>query len=401
MAPFAARVLSIASQAEAVAALQQTGVDPGGIALMAPKMLTRCVHLPGMACRQANVLKQEMLSLGGDAAVARGTVACSIDATDVILIGTERQLLQLCDKLRSQPFGLSALSAELKELLGHTAQLPQTWRTPRRTITLERPQIMGILNVTPDSFSDGGSYCDPQRAVERAAEMVDQGADIIDIGGESTRPGSAAVSCDDELRRVLPVIEQLAGTLDVPLSIDTWKSRVAAEAMAAGAEIINDISAFGFDPHMAQTAARTEAAVVLMHTRGKPDEMQRHAAYRDLPGEVIAELRSSLDAAARAGIAPERIVVDPGIGFAKDGKGNLELLRRLAEFNCLGRPILVGTSRKAFIGTVLGHTAPRERLHGTSATVAMAVMNGASIVRVHDVAEMRDVALMTHALLQG
>lgn len=399
MSGFKARILTISTGAEAVAALKQTRVDPGGIALMSPKTLTRCIHLPMLACRQANVLKQEMLSVGGDAAVARGTVACSIDATDVILIGTERQLVQLCDKLKAQPFGLAALGPEIRQLLDTTTQ-PAGWLTARRTLSVKRPLIMGILNITPDSFSDGGSYTSIDQALKRAAEMVDQGADIIDIGGESTRPGAPTVSVDEELGRVIPVIEHIAGQLDVPLSIDTWKSRVAEAAVDAGAEIINDISGFAFDPAMAGIAARSKAGVVLMHTRGKPDEMQRNTAYADLPGEVIDELRSAMDRAVGAGVAMERVVLDPGIGFAKNAADNMELLRRLAEFHCLGRPILIGTSRKAFIGKVLGKESAQDRLHGTSATVAMAVMNGASILRVHDVAAMRDVALMTHAMMQ-
>jgi dihydropteroate synthase len=259
---------------------------------------------------------------------------------------------------------------------------------------------MGILNVTPDSFSDGNLFLDPQRAVERAREMAGEGADIIDIGGESTRPGALPVSAELEIERIVPVITALAGAVPCPISVDTWKSGVAAEAMAAGAEIINDISGFAFDPAMAAVAARSGAGVVLMHTRGTPGTMQQNTTYRDLVGEVIQGLRSSLQAAADAGIERERIAIDPGIGFAKNAAGNLELLNRLREFTGLGLPLLIGSSRKAFIGKTLGRESG-ERLYGTAATVALAVANGAAILRVHDVAAMRDVADMAHAIMTG
>jgi len=398
MSAFPARLLAIATRDEAERELARIGVDPRGIGMMTPKMLTRCVHLSKLLCRQANILKQEMMGLGGDAAVARGTVACSIDTTDVILMGTEKQLRRLCEKLAHQPFGLADLAGTLTALLANVSHAPGTWKTARRDIVLDRPIIMGILNVTPDSFSDGGSFLDPHRAAERALEMEAEGADIIDIGGESTRPGAPPVPAAEELRRILPVMEQLAGRLSCPVSVDTWKGEVARDTLAAGAEIINDISGFGFDPAMAQVAASSGAGVVLMHTRGMPDEMQLHTGYEDLLGDVMAELRRSLDSAVAAGVARERIAVDPGIGFAKDAASNLEILRRLREFASLGLPLLVGTSRKSFIGKTLGQ-ATGERVIGTAATVALAVANGADILRVHDVRAMREAADMAHAII--
>jgi len=400
MSGFPARVLHIATPLDAEQELRLIHVDPVGIAMMAAKMLTRCVKLTGLQCRQANILKQEMLALGGDAAVARGTVACSIDSTDVILIGTDKQLHTLCGKLAPQPFGLPALAAELKKVLLSAAQRPRFWRTRQGELSLERPLIMGILNVTPDSFSDGNLYSDPARAVDRALEMVAEGADIIDIGGESTRPGAAPVSTEDELKRVIPVISSLAGRTPCPISVDTWKSPVARAAMDAGAAIINDISGLTFDPQMAAVAARTGAGAVLMHTRGTPQTMLHDTVYTDLIGEIILSLRQSLAMAGQAGIEPERIAVDPGIGFAKTVAHNLEILRRLREFTSLGLPLLAGSSRKSFIGRILNRESA-ERLHGTAATIAMAVINGADILRVHDVREMRDVADMAHAITTG
>jgi dihydropteroate synthase len=394
---FPARVLHIASPSDARRELELIGADPAGVGMMAPKMLTRCVKLVSLQCRQANVLKQEMLALGGDAAVARGSVACSIESTDVILIGTDKQLHALCDKLTLQPFGLPALATELKQTLLNRVQRPKYWRTSRHQLSLERPLIMGILNVTPDSFSDGNRYSDPLCAIERALEMVSEGADIIDIGGESTRPGSEPVSPDEELKRIIPVISGLAGKTSCPISIDTWKSPVARAALGVGAEIINDISGFNLDPQMAELAAVSGAGAVLMHTRGTPQSMQGDTVYADLVGEIILSLRGSVDKARQAGVEQERIVLDPGIGFAKNAEQNLEILRKLYEFMGFGLPLLVGTSRKSFIGRTLNRDTA-DRIHGTAATVALAVSNGADILRVHDVRAMRDVADMARAV---
>ncbi|RNC67834.1 MAG: dihydropteroate synthase [Desulfuromonadales bacterium] len=275
---------------------------------------------------------------------------------------------------------------------------PGFWRIGSRVLDLSRPCIMGVLNVTPDSFSDGNRFQGVEQAVESALLMVEEGADIIDVGGESTRPFAAPVSEDEELRRVIPVIEQLAERLSVPVSIDTYKAAVARRALAAGAEIINDISGLAFDPEMAAAVAESGAGLVLMHTRGRPEIMQTDIIYDDLVAEVIDSLRCSLEMASGAGVAREQIVVDPGIGFGKGVAGNLEILRRLHEFVRLDRPILVGTSRKSFIGSVLNRPV-EERIFGTAATVALALAGGASLFRVHDVKAMRDVADMAHAIL--
>jgi len=277
-------------------------------------------------------------------------------------------------------------------------RFPETWAIGRRSLDLSRrPCIMGILNVTPDSFSDGNSFFSREKAVDRALEMEAEGADIIDIGGESTRPNAAPVDEQEELRRVIPVIEGLAGRLKIPISIDTYKASVAGAALAAGAEIVNDISGLSFDSRMAEVVAVAGSGLVVMHTRGNPLEMQANTAYGDIIAEITASLRGSLALAASAGIAADRIAVDPGIGFGKSVAGNLEIVRRLAEFAELGRPVLVGPSRKSFIGKVLGRESD-ERVYGTAAVVAVALVNGASIFRVHDVKEMRDVADMARAL---
>lgn len=268
-------------------------------------------------------------------------------------------------------------------------------------IELDRPRLMGVLNITPDSFSDGGHYLAVDAALAKAREMVAQGADLIDVGGESTRPGALAVGVQEELDRVLPVIEALRRELAVPLSIDTTKSAVAAAAVAAGAGFVNDISGLTFDPVMAAAVAAAGAGLFVMHTRGRPAVMQADTRYVDLVAEVGAGLRASIAAARDAGIAAEKIAVDPGIGFGKDVAGNLELLRRLPDLAALGRPILLGTSRKSFIGRVLGREAPLSRQPGTLATVALGVAGGARLFRVHDVGPAREAAQMAWAICLG
>ncbi|MFA4015406.1 MAG: hypothetical protein RUDDFDWM_000489 [Candidatus Fervidibacterota bacterium] len=266
----------------------------------------------------------------------------------------------------------------------------------------ERTFIMGILNVTPDSFSGDGIYGDVKAAVAKAVKMVEDGADIIDIGGESTRPGSLPVSVDEELRRVIPVIECLSEIIDVPISIDTYKPKVAKEALEAGACIVNDIYGLrneGLNEGMLQVIADYKPTVVIMHMQGTPQTMQLNPQYDDCVSEIKSYLHSQALKAIEAGLTKEQIIVDPGIGFGKLLEHNLEILRRLAEFKELGFPLLVGTSRKSFIGQVLNLPVER-RIFGTAASVALAIVNGADIVRVHDVPEMVQVARLVDAIVR-
>jgi dihydropteroate synthase len=258
--------------------------------------------------------------------------------------------------------------------------------------------VMGILNVTPDSFSDAGVHLDPARAVERAFRMVEEGADIIDIGGESTRPGSEPLPAEEELGRVLPVITELARNVKVPLSIDTYKAEIARRALDAGASLINDISGARFDPDMPMVAAKYKVPIILMHIKGTPKNMQQHPVYRALIPEIIDSLRGSIEKAVSAGVRENMIIVDPGIGFGKTFEHNLTLLNNLQEFTALRRPLLVGPSRKAFIGRVLGGVGAAERLEGTAAAVAISIIKGANIVRVHDVREMAKVVRVADAI---
>ena len=256
----------------------------------------------------------------------------------------------------------------------------------------DRALVMGVLNVTPDSFSDGGRLFDPASAIEAGLRMAEEGADLLDIGGESTRPGAEAVDEAEERRRVLPVIEGLAGRVRIPLSIDTYKATTAAAALAAGASMVNDISGLRYEPALADVVARHGAPIVLMHTRGRSRQMYEQASYHDVIAEVLDELRSSMAFATTAGVAAERIILDPGLGFAKDAARSFETLARLDEFAELGRPLLIGPSRKSFLAKPLGRSLPvLDREWTTAAAVASAVLSGAHIVRVHAVREMLQV----------
>lgn len=277
----------------------------------------------------------------------------------------------------------------------------RVWKLARRRLIIgRRTLIMGILNITPDSFSDGGQFSTTESALARAEEMIAQGADMIDVGGESTRPGAHIITIEEELRRVVPVIERLAKNSAIPVSIDTTKRSVAAAALDAGAEIVNDISGLRFDPAIADVAANAQAGLVLMHSRGDARTMHRLEPVADIMTEVTNSLREGIAEAERRGVRREQIAIDPGIGFSKSLEQNLELIAKLdhlaqafAEF-----PILIGTSRKSFLGRLLDDAPTSERLHGTMATVTAAVLRGADIVRVHDVRAARETVRVTDAL---
>jgi len=277
-------------------------------------------------------------------------------------------------------------------------------RLPSRKLLLgERTLIMGVLNVTPDSFSDGGAFLDSQAAVARALELEREGADILDIGGESTRPSAVPVSAEEELSRLLPLFRALEGKLRIPISVDTQKAAVAEAALAAGAEIVNDISALRSDARLAEVARRARAPIILMHMRGTPRTMQRGPFARDVIRDVLAGLREAVARARRAGLAKTQLLLDPGIGFGKSHEQNFEILARLQELARLGCPLVIGTSRKGFLGHAMARPGESpvpssERLLGTAATVTASILGGAHIVRVHDVAEIARVARVADAI---
>jgi dihydropteroate synthase len=356
--------LTIGSVGSAEEKMSCIGCDPGGLPLMAPKAMHYTFKLEEVDSRAALIIKQEMLTAGGEAAVCRGVIGLSSKSTDILVMGTRRQLQLATGKLRGQPFGAAAAAEELEAVIQNLDRGRDhvlKW-SGRRLELGKRTHIMGVLNVTPDSFSDGGRFLDPRKAQERGIQMEAEGADIIDIGGESTRPGAAPLSTEAETKRVLPVINALAGKTKVPISIDTYKPQIARAALDAGAEIINDI--FGLRKKgMAELAARRDAPVVLMHMKGTPRSMQKDPCYKDVLGEVHRFFRERMDMAVQAGVDPEKIVLDPGIGFGKTSDHNLQILARLGELGGLGRPLLVGVSRKSFIGRLLDVEVDR-RLEG-------------------------------------
>ncbi|SFH00475.1 dihydropteroate synthase [Desulfotomaculum arcticum] len=384
----------ISNREEVLEEFKKIGVDGGGAGVMAPKAFHYLFKVYDLTPKQANILKQEMLGKGGDAAVARGCVDASIEKTDILLIGTEKQFRAAIKKLRLQPFRLARLAEQLEEtLVNLRGRKVRTLECRGKHLVLgERTLVMGILNVTPDSFSDGGKFNNLESAVEQARRMVDEGADIIDLGGESTHPGYEPISVDEEIRRITPVIKVLVQEFDVPISIDTTKAEVARVALEEGAHIINDQWSLRADPRMAGVVAEYGAPLVMMHNQNGTD-------YHDLMGDMIRFFRESMDIALKAGVERNNIIVDPGIGFGKTVEQNIEAMRRLKELDCLGLPVLLGTSRKSMIGKTLD-LPPDQRVEGTGATVALGIAAGVDIVRVHDVKEMVRISRMTDAIVR-
>lgn len=389
-------------EAEASELLRQINVEQRGVPILAAKAIFQGVKLHGVRSPAANIMKQEMLSLGGDVAVADGVVNCSVERSDVLVMGTKRQLHTLVKRLRKNTaFELKELAAQMGEALEAYAWEPAEIRCGRHTLSLaSHTHIMGVINVTSDSFYQGNCYLDPGAAVEAGLRMEDEGADIIDVGGESTRPGADPLGTEEELSRVLPVVERLVKEASVPISVDTYKAEVAKQVLDAGVDLINDISGLSFDSHLAADVARYDVGVIISHIRGVPKTMQENPRYEDLLGEIMAELRGRCEDAAEWGIPPSQMIVDPGIGFGKTTDHNLRLIKHLHILKVLRKPILIGVSRKAFLGQLLGVPA-EERLIGTLAAVAMSIQQGASIVRVHDVREVMQVARVVDAIRRG
>lgn len=386
------RIIAINDIAQAKEEIRKIGADAASISIMAPKAVFRAIKLSGINHKAALIIKQEMLSKGGEAAISRNV--WENEPTDVLIFGTDKQFKQLVIKLDQQPYGLKVVADEIKQVLnaweyGDERRLKVG---PYNLPIGERTYVMGILNVTPDSFWDGGRYIEPTSALEHALEMVEQGADIIDVGAESTRPGATHVTQEEEIARLEPVLKTLAPHLKVPISVDTYRAKTAEMALSLGALIINDVWGLKYDPDMAGVIAKNNAAAVLMHNRHSTD-------YFDLMGDIITALGESIKIATRSGIDRSNLIVDPGIGFGKTTEQNLEVMAKLKELKALGLPILLGTSRKSVIGNTL-NLSIEERIEGTAATVALGIANGADIIRVHDVKSMVRVARMGDAIVR-
>ncbi|HBV99305.1 MAG: dihydropteroate synthase [Peptococcaceae bacterium BICA1-7] len=388
------RNLIISSREEAIREILAIGADPAGSRWMAPKAVCRALKISGLSPKQANIIKQEMLGKGGEAAVSRGVLDGSADPSDIIVMGTVRQIEAMAAKLKMQPFGLPALADKIRAVISSLeGRRPFSLDCRGRILPIgSRTLVMGILNVTPDSFTDGGQFFDPGRALEHALQMEEEGADIIDLGGESTRPGHREIDAGEEIDRIIPVLSRILKELRIPVSVDTTKAEVAERALEEGAHIINDQWALRRDPNMAGVAARYGVPVIIMHN-------QSGTEYRDMMGDMIGYFRESIEIAECKGIDRNRIIIDPGIGFGKTLEQNLATMRRLKELDCLGQPVLLGTSRKSMIGKTLDLPTD-QRVEGTAATVALGIAYGVDIVRVHDVKEMVRVARMTDAMVR-
>ncbi len=392
-------IIETSSASDASALMAEIGVAAEGIDIMAPAVPGQLARVDGLEPHEAVILKQEALALGGDAALPTDAYHLQGESCNALVMATDAQLTGLGERLALHGGVLADLGSELLEAVENRRRLDGDTGLPRALG--DGPWlVMGILNVTPDSFYDGGRHAATDAALEHAMAMADAGAGIIDVGGESTRPGAGAVSERQELDRVLPVIEGLVSRLDRPISIDTSKAGVARRALAAGATMVNDVTGLGGDGEMAAVVAEHGCPVCIMHMQGSPRDMQDDPRYDDVVGELVDFFHRRIEWAAAQGIARENIIIDPGIGFGKTLEHNLILLRRLDAFRSLGQPLLVGASRKSFIGMVTGDMSA-DRLAGTIAANVQAYGKGARIFRVHDVAANLQALRVAAAAMDG
>jgi dihydropteroate synthase len=380
-------------------ALQRVRVSPVGVRVLAKRAVFRVVRVAGLGIREANVLKQELHSRGGDVAISEELFEWMKDDGECLLLGTLAQFERLIPRLKAPALGMTTLALSIEAALRNSENpVPAC---PPDIHLAEGPLLMGVLNVTPDSFSDGGLYGGLGEIVQAGLDMAAEGAAFVDVGGESTRPGAEPVPWLEELSRVQPVVKALAAELPGRISIDTYKAPVAAEALAAGAYMVNDISALRMDPNMVAVVRDAGCPVILMHMLGEPRTMQRDPVYEDVIRDLYAFFVERLNWAVDHGLKEENLLVDPGLGFGKTTTHNLEIMRNLAAFRSLGRPIVVGASRKRFLGEILGIDEPKERDMATAFTTTMATLAGAHMVRVHSIGPNRDAIRLAWAVASG
>ena len=379
-------------------AMESIGVHKASLPIFANKNQILPLKLLQVRTPAANIIKQEMLAAGGDAAVPTGCVLNKDKYSDVLLLGTRKHYNLLLKKLELMPyFGMDKVKAELEAVLNE--EKLQTVLADGRVLNYDKVLIMGILNITPDSFYEN-SRTAIEEVVAKAGQMLADGADILDIGGESTRPGSETVAAEEEQARVLPVIKALRKAYpDAVISVDTYRASTARLAIEAGADIINDISAMEADAEMIDVVCETKAPIILMHMRGTPKDMQTQCEYKNVVEEVAVYLAERAELLRERGVGADKIILDPGIGFAKNAEQNLKLMRDLHALTSFGYPVLLAASRKGTIGKVLGDLPAEERLEGTIATSCQAVYVGANMVRVHDVKENLRAVRMLEAIL--
>jgi len=376
-------IIALKNFTDAERHLKEIGVDKEVILSLSNKMFFYVLKIYGVSPAEANIIKQSALSRGTDAAVHRDVITGEKKTSDMLLTGTKSELLKIAEYLKKQPFGLSEISLWIYRLFEGNDD--NKWVIKDAVINLSKPLIMGILNITPDSFYDGGEYIEKDKAVDRGWKIKEEGADIIDIGGESSRSGAAPISIQEELDRVIPVIEELKG-IGIPISIDTYKSRVAQEAIDAGADIVNDISGLRWDKKLSAIVAKEKVGYVLMHILGTPKNMQKNPSYKNVVDDIFNFFAERLEFIQNAGIHYGNIVIDPGIGFGKRLEDNIEIIRNIKTLTTFKRPVLIGASRKSWIGGITGFDK-EERLEGSLAAVSVGLQNGVRIFRVHDVKE--------------
>jgi dihydropteroate synthase len=383
------RALDIKTEEEGLKEFKRIGASNIGSHIMASKIFPLSLKIRGVSPVAANILKQEMLARGGDVVTSSSTLTEAGGKTDIIIQGSIGSIKDLITKIKQQPFGLRALSDELRIYLNRSDENKKVKELTvgRQKFNLDRDVIvMGILNVTPDSFYDGGYYFEKEKAYKRVETLVSEGADIIDVGGMSTRPGSLPVDIEDEIKRIIPVIKYINKNHDILISADTYRSETALRAIAVGANMINDISGLSMDKTMADVVSKSDVSLVIMHIKGTPENMQENPEYENVIDEIYDYLEDKTNTAVESGIKPGKIIVDPGIGFGKTTEHNLKIINKVREFKMLGYPVLIGVSRKSFIGNVLDLPV-EERLEGSIAASVCSVIGGVNILRVHDVKE--------------
>jgi len=400
---FKIRALNIKNRLEGLKEYNKIGASPSGSHIMVEKIFPVSLKVRGLNPLAANILKQEMLARGGDVVTSRDTLSKTNGKADVIIQGTIKSVKSLIDKIKKQPFGLKDLSCELKNYLDRFEKARK-----RKELVIDNKKfnvgkdilVMGILNITPDSFYDGGFYFEKDKAYRRVETIISEGANIIDVGGMSTRPGSLPVSLKEEIERVIPVIKYIKKNYDILISADTYRSEVAREAIDAGAHIINDISGLSMDKNIAEVVAGSGVSVVIMHIKGTPENMQNNPCYTNVIDEIYDYFEDRANIAVNSGIKPDKIIIDPGIGFGKTLEHNLEILNKVREFRTLGYPVMIGVSRKSFIGSILNQPV-EDRLEGSLAAAVCSIINGVNILRVHDVKETIRAVKVAREIIDG
>jgi dihydropteroate synthase len=364
------------------------GCDPTGIQIMQNKALFSTIQIADISIKAAIIIKQEAMALGGEVIVPKEVMTLLPKTTTVLLAATNKQISKLCRKLYQQPFGCKEIAKELENIVSTKInttnhQVEETWVIKDTILDFSKPLLMGIVNITPDSFSDGNLYLTKEAAIEHCKTLIAEGADILDLGAESSRPGSDSVNKAEELNRMLPVVQALVAdpSITIPISIDTYKPEVADACLKAGAHMINDITGLQ-NPQMQDIVAKHQCPIIMMHMQGSPKTMQANPQYNDVVDDIMSFFQNQIKICEQKGI--KQIILDPGIGFGKTVEHNLQILKRLKELHILKKPILIGTSRKSFINKTIGGES-QDRLEGTIATNVIAAMHNCAIFRVHDV----------------